>query len=115
MINDLKSAAASEEVKNENINQKMLGVSKTLNTDHESFIELFVEQRGIYNLQSCLKNPSATIKAYVFDIVPRLFSFDSAPNFIKGKLDFFTSLYQFMDDDSPKLRELATAMFVKII
>ena len=47
--------------------------------------------------------------------MPRLFSFEAARNFIKGKLDFFTALYQFMDNEQPKLRELAALMFVKII
>ena len=47
--------------------------------------------------------------------MPHFFSFSSARNYIKGKLDFFTSLYEFMDHSVKPLRWAATNMFCKIV
>ena len=51
----------------------------------------------------------------MFEIVPRFFKFQAAREYIKGKLDFFTALYEFMDHVNPGLRELACKCFIEII
>ena len=37
--------------------EKMLKIKTALETDHEQFMELFIENMGIYNLQECLRSP----------------------------------------------------------
>lgn len=95
---------------------KMKGVKETLRTDKESFCEVFCEENGIYELQSCLRNPSQSVKGSVLECVPFLFTFESARHFIKGKLDFFTTLYGFLDSSNLKeMRNKAAYMFTLIM
>ena len=107
VIGLMKNVANNEEVKNDNIATQMANVRSCLETDNETFVSLFVHQQGFYHLQACLRNPNKNNKRLVFEIVPLLFQFESARDFIKGKLDFFTALYQFMDHEDSKMRTLA--------
>ena len=51
----------------------------------------------------------------MLEVVPHFFTFESAKDYIKGKLDFFTALYEFMDNSNPPLRWVAVSMFCKIL
>jgi len=116
VIQVLKDVANNQNDKDEEIVNQMIRLRTTLETDHEGFMDIFVEQQGIYNLQACLRNPQTGVKQQVFEVVPRFFSFQASREYIKGKLDFFTALYEFMDNkDHPGLRYAATTMFIKII
>ena len=51
----------------------------------------------------------------MFDIVPNFFKFRTSRDFIKGKLDFFTALYEFMNHAHPGLRTACCQMFNQVI
>ena len=51
----------------------------------------------------------------VFEIVPHFFNFKSGRGIIKGKLDFFTSLYLFMSHRNHGIRAGACQMFNQIL
>ena len=116
IIASLKDIANNPDENNEDVVNHMIRLRTCLETEHEGFMDIFVEKDGIYNLQNCLRNLQTGVKQQVFEVVPRFFSFNSSRQYIKGKLDFFTALYEFMDHrDHPGLRYAVTTMFIKII
>lgn len=115
VIGDMKQVSGSQALDEARVMQFMLKVRSALQTDHEGFIEVFVSKGGIYELQHCLSRPLPKVIQQVFEIVPHFFKFQSARELIKGKLDFFTALYQFMDHKMPQLRSIACQCFCSII
>lgn len=113
VIGSLKEIASLTEREQEAFD-KMQKVRKSLETDYERFMDVFVEEFGIYHLQECLRSPFLKVVQQVFEIVPHFFSFQAARHYIKGKLDFFTALYEFMDHPHLGIRTAVCQMFNQI-
>ena len=75
----------------------MICVREALEADHDGFMDIFVERLGIYQLQNCLRSTQPKVIQQVFEAVPHFFKFQAAREYIKGKMDFFAALYEFMD------------------
>lgn len=115
VINNLKQVASSTAQRNEQVVQLMVQVREAFEADHDHFMDVFVEHLGIYQLQNCLRSLQPKVIQQVFEVVPHFFKFQSAREYIKGKLDFFTALYEFMDHEIPGLRANACKCFCGII
>ena len=78
-------------------------------------MENFVDQKGLYQLQECLKSPHLKVKQQVFEIVPHIFKLPEALSLIKGKTDFITSLYDYVRHSDYRMRLISLNMFNNII
>lgn len=114
LIGLLKKIAVSSEPENK-LHGKMIQARSSLETQHEGFMDLFIENQGVYQLQECLRSPHLKVVLQVFEIVPHFFNFKSVRGFIKGKLDFFTALYLFMSHRNHGIRAGACQMFNHIL
>ena len=110
VISLLKKISVSHEPESK-LHGKMIQARCSLETEHEGFMDLFIENQGIYQLQECLRSPHLKVVLQVFEIVPHFFNFKSVRSFIKGKLDFFTALYFFMSHRNHGIRAGACQMF----
>lgn len=115
VINNLKEVACSNEQESI-VLTKIKNLRLTIENEHEGFMDIFLDKKnGVYFLQQCLVNPHITVKQQVFEIVPHFFKLAEARKYIRGKLDFFTSLYEFLGQDDLRLRHLAVLMFIQIL
>ena len=51
----------------------------------------------------------------VFEMIPYIAQFESARQYVKGKMDFFTALYEFMDHEELEIRKIACRCLCDII
>ena len=76
---------------------RMEAIKYAMLSNHEAFINEFVEFRGMTKLVTLLQHPLKEIVLAVLDTLPTLFGVESAMQYLSKRLDLFTRIYEHID------------------
>ena len=97
IVNELQAIAEDFKSEEEALKPRMSAVKYAILSEHQSFIDAFIELQGLSKIITILRHPKNALVTVALDVIPKLLGFESALNYMKKKPDLFTNLYEKMD------------------
>ena len=96
-VNELESISEDFKSSEEDLKPRMSAIKYAILSEHEAFIEAFVQLEGVTKIITILRHPKNQLVTIALDVIPKLLANDSALQFMSKKPDLFTNLYEKMD------------------
>ena len=97
ILTEIQSIAESTKYRSQELPFRMEAVKYAMLSNHEGFINSFVEFWGISKLMTLLDHPMTEIVLAVLDTLPTLFSIENAVHYMLKRPELFTWVYENLD------------------